>query len=120
MLHVCGPTLKHTELMVETGAEVLSIDYCTDIGKCIRMVPEHVIIMGNVSPNTLRRGTKEEVEEEVQAILDAVEGFPNFVMSTGCSTMGGTPDENVQILFDMCRGAQKGKLCDGLYEEGLV
>ncbi len=102
-LHVCGKTIKHTEYMVRTGAEVLSIDYCTDIGECIRMVDERVVIMGNVSPNTLRLGTKQEVEEEVKGILAVCEGFPNFILSTGCSIMGETPDENMQVMFDLCR-----------------
>lgn len=102
-LHVCGKTTQYTPLLAETGAEVLSIDYCTDIGECIRMVDENVVIMGNVNPSTLRLGTKEEVEEEVKAILKACEGFPNFVLSTGCSIMGGTPDENMQVLFDLCK-----------------
>lgn len=102
-LHVCGKTTQHTPYMVQTGAEVLSIDYCTDIGECIRMVDENIVIMGNVSPALLRLGTKEEVEEEVKAILAACEGFPNFVLSTGCSIMGGTPDENMQVMFDLCK-----------------
>lgn len=102
-LHVCGKTTQHTPYMVQTGAEVLSIDYCTDIGECIRMVDENVVIMGNVNPSNLRLGTKEEVEEEVRTILAACEGFPNFVLSTGCSIMGGTPDENMQVLFDLCK-----------------
>lgn len=103
-LHVCGKTIRHTPYMVQTGAEVLSIDYCTDIGECIRMVDEDVVIMGNVNPSTLRLGTKKDVEEEVKKILDACKGFPNFVLSTGCSIMGETPDENMQVLFDMCEG----------------
>lgn len=101
-LHVCGETIKHTKYMEQTGAEVLSIDYCTDIGACIRMVDESVVIMGNVSPNVLRLGTRMEVEREVKSILQACEGFPNFVLSTGCSIMEGTPDENMQVLFELC------------------
>lgn len=102
-LHVCGKTTPHTPYMVQTGAEVLSIDYCTDIGECIRMVDENVAIMGNVSPALLQLGTREEVEEEVKAILDACEGFPNFVLSTGCSIMDGTPEANMQVLFELCK-----------------
>lgn len=101
-LHVCGKTTQHTPYFVQTGAEVLSIDYSTDIEACIRMVDENVVIMGNVSPANLRFGTKEEVEEEVRAILSVCEGFPNFVLSTGCSIMEGTPEENMQVLFDLC------------------
>ena len=47
-LHVCGPTLRHTRHMARTGAQVLSIDSVTDIGKCIRMVDESIVIMGNI------------------------------------------------------------------------
>ncbi len=101
-LHVCGKTIRHTPYMVKTGAEVLSIDYCTDIGECIRMVDENVVIMGNVNPSNLRLGTKKDVEEEVRTILKACEGFPNFVLSTGCSIMGGTPEENMQVMFELC------------------
>jgi uroporphyrinogen decarboxylase len=105
-LHVCGKTIAHTPYMVETGAEVLSIDYCTDIGECIRMVDANTVIMGNVNPSTLRFGTKEDVEAEVCQIMNACENFPNFVLSTGCSIMENTPDENMQVLFDLA--ANKG------------
>ena len=60
-LHVCGQTIKHTDYMVKTGAQVLSIDYMTDIKKCLEMVPEDVVIMGNVSPILLKMGTLEEL-----------------------------------------------------------
>lgn len=100
-LHVCGKTTKHTLLLEQTGAQVLSIDYCTDIGTCIREVGEDTIIMGNVSPNNLRYGTKDEVAAEVREILDACRGYRNFVMSTGCSIMEGTPEENMQVMFEV-------------------
>lgn len=103
LLHVCGKTLKHTPYLARTGAQLLSIDSCTDIGACIRMVDKDVVVMGNVSPSTLRFGTKEEVEAEVGEIFEACRGFPNFVLSTGCSIMDGTPDENMQVMFDMAR-----------------
>ncbi len=99
-LHVCGKTIKHTRYLEKTGAEVLSIDACTNIGECIRMVQKDTVIMGNVSPSTLRFGTKEEVIEEVRGIMKSCRGFENFVLSTGCSVMEETPRENVEILFE--------------------
>lgn len=104
MLHVCGKTLAHTSYLEQTGAQVLSIDYCTDIGSCIRMVSSDTIIMGNVSPVNLREGSVADVRKEVEEILNACEGYPNFVLSTGCSIIGGTPDENMQVLFDVVDG----------------
>lgn len=98
-LHVCGSTLKHTDNMVRTGAQVLSIDYVTDIGKTIRMVPQDVVILGNIDPSTLRFGTVDDVRKECNEIMDACRGFDNFVMGTGCSIMEGTPDENMEEVF---------------------
>lgn len=106
-LHVCGKTLKHTKYMENTTAQVLSIDSCTDIAVCIRMVKDSTVIMGNVSPSTLRFGTKEEVEKEVNHILTQCRGFTNFILSTGCSVMEETPEENVRVMFEMVRNRKK-------------
>ena len=98
-LHVCGQTIKHTDNMVRTGAQVLSIDYMTDIGECIRMVPDNIVIMGNVSPITLAEGTREDVRRECLRILDACRGYDNFIMGTGCSMIPGTDPGNMEEMF---------------------
>lgn len=46
---------------------------------------------------------KTDCRKEVKEILETCKGHPNFVLSTGGSTMEGTPDENVQILFEMVK-----------------
>jgi len=102
-LHVCGETLHHTKYMKKTGAEVLSIDYVTDIGGCLRMVDENTVIMGNVSPILLKEGTVAEVAEEVARINEECINYKNFVMSTGCSVIEGTPLENVKKIFEVTK-----------------
>lgn len=102
-LHVCGKTTKHTKNLVRTGAKVLSIDSCTDIGECMEIVGEEAVIMGNINPSTLRFGTIEEVRQEVRNIFHVCSGKKNFVLSTGCSIIEETPEENMQVLFDMAR-----------------
>jgi len=98
-LHVCGETLYHTEYMVKTGAEVLSIDYLTDIGKCLRMVDVNTVIMGNISPALLKENDVNEVVAEINRVNEECKNYKNFVMSTGCSVMNGTPEENMHELF---------------------
>ena len=44
-LHVCGKTTQYPPYMVQLGAEVLSIDYGTNIGECIRMVDENMQVL---------------------------------------------------------------------------
>lgn len=98
-LHVCGKTLYHTKYMEQVGAQVLSIDYVTDIKECIRMVDENIIIMGNVSPATLLLESEEVIEKEIMEILDGCKNYKNLIISTGCAKMDGTTDENMEKLF---------------------
>lgn len=99
-LHVCGKTTKHTPELIRSGASVLSIDSVTDIGECIRELPEQIAVMGNISPDILRNGSRSEVSQEVDDVLEAVRGYDNFILSTGCSIIEGTPAENMEVLFE--------------------
>ena len=99
-LHVCGKTLKHTKSLVETGAQVLSIDYVTDIEKCIRIVPDDVVIMGNINPMLLKYGDKQEIIKEAIKINEACKNYKNFIFSTGCMLPPNTPYKNVQLAID--------------------
>lgn len=103
ILHVCGKTLKHTDGMVATGAQVLSIDYLTDIEKNIRIVPKDVVIMGNVNPMLLKYGSTEEITKEVMEVNKVCKNYKNFIMSTGCAVPPGTPKENVQLMIDLTK-----------------
>ena len=100
-LHVCGKTLYHTKYMEQTGAQVLSIDYVTDIKKCIRMVDENTIIMGNISPATLLLESDETIEGEIRDLLDGCKNYKNLIVSTGCAMMDGTPERNMRKLFTL-------------------
>jgi MtaA/CmuA family methyltransferase len=106
ILHVCGKTLKHTDGMVATGAQVLSIDYLTDIEKNIRIVPRNVVIMGNINPMLLKYGSTEGITKEVMEVNEACKNYKNFIMSTGCAVPYGTPEENVQLLIDLTKEFQ--------------
>ena len=99
-LHVCGKTLKHTQAMVDSGAQVLSIDYVTDIGKCIRMVPNDVVIMGNLNPLLIRYGTPEEIVQATNSINNTCKNYKNFVFSSGCLVPKGTPKENEIAMIE--------------------
>jgi len=102
-LHVCGKTLKHTKGLVETGAQVISIDYVTDIEKCIRIVPEDVVIMGNINPMLLKYGDKQEIINEAIQINEACKNYKNFIFSTGCMLPPKTPYENVNLAIDVTK-----------------
>ncbi len=99
-LHVCGKTLKHMPYLVETGAQVLSIDSVTDLGASIRMVDEEVIIMGNIDVSFLQLATPQQVREETERICGECKNLKNFILSTGCSIMENTPQENLDTFIE--------------------
>jgi len=103
VLHVCGNTDAHTLALLASGAEALSIDWCTNLPECIALVPEDVVIMGNISPMLLWQGTQEEVRAQTELLLEQTKNYKNFVMATGCQVPHMAPRENVQLMIDIAK-----------------
>lgn len=101
VLHVCGDTTPHTQALLATGAQCLSIDFCTDLPSCLAQAPADVIIMGNISPMLLWKGSPEEVRQATRTLLDQTRNYKNFIMSSGCQIPYTTPLENVQLMVDL-------------------
>jgi hypothetical protein len=107
-LHVCGDTMAHTEALLKTGANLLSIDYMTDLKLCLEQAPEDVAIMGNVSPILIWQGSKDEIRRATEQALNAAKGHKNFILSSGCLIPGDTPPENVDILISAVKNLSEG------------
>lgn len=103
VLHVCGNTDRHTPALLATGTEALSIDWCTNLPDCIALAPEDVVIMGNISPMLLWKGTQEEVRAQTELLLEQTKNYKNFVMATGCQVPYMAPRENVELMLDIAR-----------------
>ena len=83
-------------------------------------------ISGNVPPvSVLKNGT---IDDVIASVIDCLKkGSDNpmgFSLAIGCQVPIGTPRENLEAYIYAARrygrGAKKGHLCRGLYEEGLV
>lgn len=105
VLHVCGNTDNHTLVLLETGAQALSIDWCTNLPDCLALSPDDVVIMGNISPMLLWEGSLDEVREQTLLLLEQTRNYKNFVMATGCQVPFDAPRENVQLFVDLTRNA---------------
>lgn len=103
VLHVCGNTDSHTSALLASGAEALSIDWCTNLPECIAQAPEDIVIMGNISPMLLWKGTLEEVRAQTELLLEQTKNYKNFVMATGCQVPYMAPRENVQLMVDLTK-----------------
>lgn len=103
VLHVCGNTDPHLGALLETGAQALSIDWCTDLVRYLEAAPDDVVIMGNISPMLLWQGTQDEVRAQTEALMRQTRDYKNFVLATGCQVPSAAPRENVELMLDIGR-----------------
>ena len=105
ILHICGDAGHLVEAMAETGAQGLSLDSDVDLAAAARRVPADVVLVGNIDPvAVMGAGDQEAVAAAVEHLLEAMDPYPNFILSTGCDLPWNTPLANVETFMRAGRG----------------
>lgn len=100
ILHNCGNTVKLVDSMVSTGACGLHFGNSVKMSDILPQVPKHLLAFGNIDPaGTFKLGSAAQVTEKVSALLNDMQGYDNFVLSSGCDIPAGTPLDNVDAFF---------------------
>lgn len=105
--HICGNTMHLVEKMAESGVDALSLDSPeagVDLPEVARCLSDEVIIIGNISPiGNLLKGSPADVEKDVQSLLNKMEPYENFILSSGCDLPQETPVENILAFMNAAR-----------------
>lgn len=99
-LHIPGDTNHLIDEMVQTGAQCLSLDYHVDMKRIAYTVPSDVVTLGNIYSTSMVMDDVKEVERHVIELNRKIRNFPNFIVSSGGGVINGTPDENINTLFE--------------------
>jgi uroporphyrinogen decarboxylase len=100
-LHICGDITDRLDLMPETGANILSLDYKVSMKTAAEMLGDKMVIAGNADPvDVIMLGSEETVRNAYMKILEEVEGVP-YVLMAGCSIPGKTPLANLGVMRDI-------------------
>ncbi|HET7009425.1 MAG TPA: uroporphyrinogen decarboxylase family protein [Anaerolineales bacterium] len=100
LLHICGNTTDKIDLLVATGAECVSIDHKVDIATAKPLFAGKACLAGNVDPvKVLDRGTREDVERNSFACLEAAAAGGGFMLMPGCDIPPTVPVENVEAFI---------------------
>jgi uroporphyrinogen decarboxylase len=91
----------HLDLMLKSGASVLSVGSCIDLGQAKKMAPE-MIFQGNVDNKILADGTKEEITQAVRECFEQ-SGRKNHILNLNHGLLERTPYENVQHFVDVAK-----------------
>jgi uroporphyrinogen decarboxylase len=101
VLHNCGNTGQCTEAMVSTGAAAYHFGNKCRMEEVIGEVPSTALAMGNIDPvSVFKDGTPELMRQTVHDLLDKMQAYPNFVLSSGCDTPPHTPIAQIDTFFE--------------------
>jgi len=102
-VHICGDTTRIVQDMGTLGADILEVDWKNDMAETRRLVPEHVVLMGNVNPSDpLVYGTPDDVRAQSKKIIEGTQGR-GLILSSGCAMGEDTKEENMRALVEAPR-----------------
>lgn len=87
------------EVMAESGADALGLDWTTDIGEARQRVGDKVALQGNMDPSMLY-ASPERIEEEVRLILTSYGQGSGHVMNLGHGIHPDVPVEHAQAFVE--------------------
>lgn len=90
------------DLMVESGADVLSVGACVDLGEAQRLYGHRVAFQGNVDNRLLAQGTTDEIDSAVRDCLDAG-GRCGHILNLNHGLLKDTPVDNVVRFIESAR-----------------
>lgn len=101
--HTCGNTMHLVSNMADSGVDAISLDSPSagvNLPEVAKYLNSDIAIMGNIDPTgTILNGQVGEVETEVNNLLNSMESFPNFILSTGCDLPQETPLPNIEAFM---------------------
>lgn len=103
-LHICGNINHILPDMVDTGAEIVDIDYMVDLGRALKLAEGKCSICGNLNPAaTILASSVDDVKRATIACLEQAADSRTFLFSGGCEVPRFTPKENVLAMDEILR-----------------
>lgn len=102
--HTCGNTTHLVNEMANSGVDGISLDskeVGVDLIEIAKILTKYVLIIGNINPSgVMLRGKPEDVRKEVTSLMEMMDPYANFVLSTGCDLPQETPLENIKAFME--------------------
>lgn len=103
-LHICGDTRKFLPMMIEAGPDAISLDQIMDLSWAGKIMPEDMVIVGNIDPiDIIGRGKVKDVEAATYKLLEDMKAYPNYMVAFGCNAPNDSPDENIKKAIELTK-----------------
>lgn len=86
--------------LIASGANILGIDWQTDLAEARKIIPSHIAMQGNLSPALLAEAAPEMVAAETKKILETMRGRPGHIFNLGHGLTPAAKLENIAALVE--------------------
>ncbi len=98
-LHICGNTSRHLEALIESGADIIDVDWMVDFATAVRTFHGRACCNGNFDPvAVLLRGIPQDVAQATRTCLAV--GDERTMVSAGCEVPVDTPHANLLAQYE--------------------
>lgn len=103
-LHICGDATEILPDMVATGAQILELDYKTDMHAAKEALRGRTTFLGPINPVLLWGAeSPSEVDAAARQAIEILAPGGEFILGPGCALGLDTPPENVHALIESAR-----------------
>ena len=86
--------------LIASGADVLGIDWQTDLAEARKIIPAPLALQGNLAPALLAESTPEVVATATKKVLDTMRGRPGHIFNLGHGLTPAAKLENIAALVE--------------------
>ncbi|HEX9062654.1 MAG TPA: uroporphyrinogen decarboxylase family protein, partial [Clostridia bacterium] len=100
-IHICGNITNRLDLIPETGAKNISVDYKVDISKARELLAGKIAFSGNMNPvAVMQNETPDGVEISCRECIKKA-GDRGYILMPGCDIPPGVPVENIVRMVEI-------------------
>ena len=98
--HNCGNVVPCIDGIASLGADAYHFGNSMDMVQIMELMPNDLMVMGNIDPVLFRHGTPEEMKNAVTNLLQSCSKYDNFAISTGCDLPPASSWDNIDAYFE--------------------
>lgn len=100
-LHICGNITPIFDDIVDTGVDIVDVDYQVPVEQATASVSNRVTLRGNLDPSSVFRfSTPDAIRGATRDLIQAARECPKWILSSGCDIPPGTPEQNIHAFMD--------------------
>ena len=109
ILHDCGKVTNAVPGMYATGCKGFHFGNGVDMRDIMPQIKPDVLVFGNLDPSSVFfMGTPISIYDKTMALLQSMEEYPHFILSSGCDLAPSVSDENLQAYYQACNDYNNG------------